>query len=149
MKRFLWAAVIACAALPAFAQDIDTNPPEIQKWFRELTNRMGGSCCGRGDGYPAIVTKMPAATDSQGRESYMLDGEVCITDASAKEIVVHGILFKVRPELKGNLCHKFSWMKMTREIYGNPFDTAIAFVARDMDGSIRDIYCVAIQPQLF
>lgn len=126
-----------------------TNPPEIQAWFRSLTNRMGGSCCGESDGYPARITKMPSATDDQGRESYQTDGEVCITDPSGREINVQGVIIKrIRP-LTGNLCHSFSWMKMTRERYGNPFDHAIAFVAVDLDGSIRDIYCVVPLPMIY
>ncbi len=130
------------------AQDIDTNGPDIQRWFANLTNRMGGSCCGEGDAYPAKVTKMPSTLDDQGRESYRLDGNVCVTDPSAKEITVHGIHIKTRPELHGDMCHQFSWMKMTKEKHGNPFDYAIVFVNAN-GGVINDVYCVVILPMIY
>jgi hypothetical protein len=138
----------------AWAQN--TNPPEIQKWFRELTNRMGGSCCGEADAYPAVVTKTPSCitppTSTYGQcENYRPDGEVCITDPSAKQVMVEGVLVKSRPEYRGPKCLRFSWMKMTREKYGNPMDTAIVFVPSTVAMGAGDdsVYCVAILPNIY
>ena len=137
-------------ATPAPTQELqDSNTPEVQKWFAQLTNKQGGSCCGQGDAYPAKITKMPPATDEQGRDSYAVTGEVCVIDTSAKQVVKGGTVIKQRVQINGNPCHKFSWMKLTREKQGNPFDYVIAFVALGPGGEITDVYCVVPLAQIY
>ena len=135
----------ACSPTLAPAQE-NTNPFEIQKWFKDLTNRMGGSCCAEADGYPAVVLKMPTVHDAQGRPSYIQDGEALITDPSAKDIYVAGVLIKTRPAITGDLHVHFSWMEMAKEVHGNPFDNAYVFVRTD-GVRITAVYCVVIVPQ--
>jgi hypothetical protein len=143
--------IVACIPLnQAPAQD--TNPAELQAWFKALTNRQGGQCCGEADAYAAIVTKMPRAVDENGRESYLPDGEAVIVDTGTREIWVHGVLIKTRPAWTRDPHIHFSWMQMTREKYGNPLDHAIVFVnisnVTREDGTTIP-YCVVILPQIF
>ena len=120
----------------------DTNPPDIQQWFRDLTNYMNGSCCGEGDGYPAVLDKIP-----------MRPGEVghgVIIDGSSKDIIAHGRVLKSRPEITGSKEFTFDFEQRTLEKYGNPFGHAFVFVHVE-NGQITStmafpngIYCVVI-----
>ena len=142
VKFALFSILFCLGILLDAAAAQDTNPTAIQLWYQTLTNRMGGSCCGESDAYPAEIIKEPTP------ESYESDGVAEIVDPSGKDIWVKGVLIKMRPALTGNLTVHFNWYRMTREVYGNPLGHAIVFVNVNSDGTIHEVYCVVIVPPL-
>lgn len=120
----------------------DTNPPDLQKWFGDLTNYMGGACCGEADGYPAVVDKVPLHDGEEGH-GY-------VTDGSRKDIYAHGHFIKTRPEITGSKEFTFTLNQRTLEKWGNPLDHAIAFLHVE-HGEItkteafpNGVYCVVV-----
>lgn len=120
-----------------------TNPEAIHQWFVKLQNHQGGMCCEEADGYPAEITHEPTPTDG----GYTYNGVAHITDTSAKDIYLNGVLIKHRPALDPtkNLTIKFSYRLTTLEKQGNPFDHAWVFLRANDDGSIGYVFCVVPQ----
>lgn len=134
------------APVPPDLSHPDTNPRQIRDWFSNIRNRLNGSCCGEGDGYPAQI-------DVEATPEH--DGKGHVIDPSAKEIWAGGYNMKNRPELQGDLTFTFKWDQMVQEKYGNPLDHAIVFL--HVEGrritSVESmpypngVYCVVLLPQ--
>lgn len=157
MKIFL-ALLLLCST--AYAQQVDrmeplehgyegpdTNPPDIQKWFGELTNYMGGSCCGEADGYPAAIDQMPLEKTDHSEARI---GKGHIIDGSKKDIYAHGHFIKTRAAITGSKEFEFELDQRTLEKWGNPLETALAFVHVE-HGEItktvafpNGVYCVVV-----
>ena len=155
MGKLAWFFAGLLIVAPAYAQQVDrmeplehgyegpdTNPPDLQKWFGELTNYMGGSCCGEADGYPAAIDSVPTRPGQTGR-GHIIDG-------SRKDIYAHGHFIKTRAAITGSKDFEFEFEQRTLERWGNPLETAIAFVHVE-HGEItkteafpNGVYCVVI-----
>lgn len=154
---FLIAGIIWACSPPAHGQGMvyppapedanhpDTNPPAIRDWMVHLSNRVGGQCCGDGDGYPAMIDEQPTAT---------LPGHGHVIDPSRKEIWVHGRMIKARPALKGDLNFTFWHYQETPETLGTPLTTAFVFLNVDLNTGLitpmpawpEGVFCVVPLP---
>ena len=92
---------------------------------------MNGSCCGEGDGYPAVIDE--EATPEHAGSGHVLD-------PSGKEIWVNGYVVKVKPPLHGDLTFTFDYNHVTKEQLGNPFDYAMVFLHTNLGEIERNIY---------
>ena len=134
MRALIALCLAATLAIPAIAHDwTGMDDPVLAGWFMSLRRKLDNmSCCGLGDAYMVVITKMP---DPYQAES----GEFEITDGRALE--VEGVK---RPAIPEGTVFRFSHLHFTNEKSGNPTPSAWAFI-----NSNGVVYCVVPLPPSF
>jgi hypothetical protein len=156
----------AFAQFPAIPSDAKTVtiPEEMAKWFENLKRQevlnarehgdvvsqlpFTESCCGAGDAYPIIILEDAYPAHSGKIEN----GRARVTDTSARRILLPDGSSKYRQAITGNPEFKFSGNKITKEIQGNPTQTAWAFLRvmsqySTISGGVIDyVWCVVPMP---